>query len=516
MNAQHRASVVARWGSAIVLLSLLGSAIPALAQTEPPPGIDDKPAWQLKQQHKPANQVAAAAPLQRAAVQPASPEMQTLNDDQLESRGAYRLSGNDPNLPFKDLEPLEDIIGEAKVVGVGHEWPSAGGSYIMQHRVFRFLVEKMGFRVMGIESPYFRALAIEQYVQGACSGFAPTALKKATFGNYASTELADQVEWMCQWNQTHPNDQLHVYGFDAQFNVTENMSALSAVMRQMGFSDSDPRMTGMNACDGMAETYFPTQQMPQASYDQCQGSLSGLLDYLIQNEKAIRKQISRQDYFLARAYARTQQAFQEEMFYYVLGDLRRAFGVREVGLADVAVLIRKALYPNQRVMLWIENESAALNGLNWVLPRPGSISAGDILKSSLGRNYVAIGMVSLHLNLNWGFDGLCGETNLRYGGPGPYVEDVLHAAGGGSSLLVDLKPRKHDGRIDVATDAGASDASVDHKPRERGGRSLLDPNTAYAWVEAEPVIMQDTFDALIYQENVPAAHYSFDTRCPGL
>ena len=247
--------------------------------------------------------------------------------------------------------------------------------------------------------------------------------------------------------------------------------------------------------------------------------MSRMLDYLIQNEKAIRKQVSRQDYFLAQAYARTQQAFQEELFY-ATRDLRRALGVREAGLADVAVLIRKALYPNQRVMLWMENESAAMNGLNWVLPRPGSISAGDTLKASLGRNYVAVGMVSLHLNLNWGPYGMCGETNLRYGGPGPYVEDVLHVAGGGGSLLVDLKPHKHGGHDDANPATGGSavstDAAVDSGSRERGGRSLLDPNTAYAWVEAEPVIMQDTFDALIYQDTVSAAHYTFDSGCPGM
>jgi erythromycin esterase-like protein len=515
MNAQHRAKAIARWGLALILLGLLGAAMPMMAQNPTPPETGDNPAWQPRQRNRPNNQVAASPSTKPTASLAASPEMQVFNNDQLERRGAYRLLGNDPNLPFDDLEPLKDIIGGAKLVGLGHEWPSAGSSYIMKHRVIRFLVEKMGFRVMGIASPYFWALSIEYYIQGDCLGLPNADLRNATFRNYAATEFGDQVEWMCQWNKAHPNDRLHVFGYDAQLAVKENMSALSAVMGKMGFGASDPLMSGMNACDKMTETYWPDRQMPQTSYDQCQASLTGTMNYLIQNEKTVRKQLSREDYFMALAYARTQQAYQDELFFWT-SDFSRAIAAREAGQGDVALYIRQALYPKERIVLWSENESVAMNGLNWAVPKPSFIVGGDIWERSLGRNYVAIGMVSLHLNLNWLPYGMCGETNLRYGGPGPYVEDALHAAGGGSTLLVDLRSRKRDKHDDANVAEGiAGEASTDHQPRERGGRSLLDPNMAYAWVEAEPVIMQDTFDALIYQETVTAAHYVYDPKCPG-
>ena len=102
-----------------------------MAQNPSPPGIEDNPIWQLKQTHKATTPVVASAPSQRTIAPAASTETQALNlnDDQLERRGVYRLVGNDPNLPFNDLEPLKDIIGDATVVGLGHEYPSAGGSY---------------------------------------------------------------------------------------------------------------------------------------------------------------------------------------------------------------------------------------------------------------------------------------------------------------------------------------------------------------------------------------------------
>jgi erythromycin esterase-like protein len=55
------------------------------------------------------------------------------------------------------LEPLKGIIGKASVVGLGESIHTSGGFYRMKHRVFRFLVEKMGFRAFAIESPWIAA-----------------------------------------------------------------------------------------------------------------------------------------------------------------------------------------------------------------------------------------------------------------------------------------------------------------------------------------------------------------------
>ncbi|HSF42349.1 MAG TPA: erythromycin esterase family protein, partial [Thermoanaerobaculia bacterium] len=72
--------------------------------------------------------------------------------------GVWRLPhGNDPTLPLDDLEPLRSLIGKATVVGLGETIHTSGGYYRMKHRAFRFLVEKMGFRVFAFESPWENA-----------------------------------------------------------------------------------------------------------------------------------------------------------------------------------------------------------------------------------------------------------------------------------------------------------------------------------------------------------------------
>ena len=72
--------------------------------------------------------------------------------------GVWRLPhGNDPTLPLDDLEPLRQVIGNASVVGLGETIHTSGGYYRMKHRAFRFLVERMGFRVFAFESPWENA-----------------------------------------------------------------------------------------------------------------------------------------------------------------------------------------------------------------------------------------------------------------------------------------------------------------------------------------------------------------------
>ena len=72
--------------------------------------------------------------------------------------GLWRLHGYDPTIPStEDLAPLRRMIGKATVVGLGEAWHTSGGFYEMKHRIFRDLVENMGFRAFAIESHWLTA-----------------------------------------------------------------------------------------------------------------------------------------------------------------------------------------------------------------------------------------------------------------------------------------------------------------------------------------------------------------------
>jgi hypothetical protein len=83
------------------------------------------------------------------------------------NHGAWPLSGDDPNLGSKaDLEPLRALIGDATVAGFGESYHTSGGFYRMKHRIFRFLVQEMGFRAFAMETNWQGAERAAAYVQG--------------------------------------------------------------------------------------------------------------------------------------------------------------------------------------------------------------------------------------------------------------------------------------------------------------------------------------------------------------
>jgi hypothetical protein len=130
--------------------------------------------------------------------------------------GVYRLDGSDPNLETADLEPLRQIVGGAQVVALGESLHTVGGYYEMKHRVFRFLVEKMGFRAISFESNWEAAEQVEHYVQ-TCEG-SPEEAVDHLMDIFNSTETAALAQWVCEWNRSHPKprDKVHVFGFDIQ------------------------------------------------------------------------------------------------------------------------------------------------------------------------------------------------------------------------------------------------------------------------------------------------------------
>lgn len=46
---------------------------------------------------------------------------------------------------FADLEPLKEIVGDARVVGIGESAHRVHEPYQLRHRLLRFLVSELGF-----------------------------------------------------------------------------------------------------------------------------------------------------------------------------------------------------------------------------------------------------------------------------------------------------------------------------------------------------------------------------------
>lgn len=384
--------------------------------------------------------------------------------------GLWRLHGTDPTLPQKDLEPLIRIVGKARYVGLGESIHTSGGFYEAKDRLFRFLVQRMGFRVFGMETPWIRGDQVESFVQ-TCDGSARDAMR-GIFGVWQSTEVEAMVQWMCEWNQAHPKDHVHFYGFDIQRQAPENGLALTEFLHRLDVGDGDPRLAGIRVCDGVQTDYYIAgRAFPRELYQQCQDALAAVADLFDREERDIQQRTSKADLAWARVHLAGLQAWQEEIFF-LATDVDHGGRARDRGMAYAVRAIHDLRFPSARTVLWAHNGHLAksVDDAGYV-----AVQMGTLLAASLGANYVTIGLAARDTFVDWPALPACGRVNF-WAGTGS-VEQLFHDLAPGAGLLADLNARP----------------------------PSLTPGATYSVGNAQMVPVEQ-FNAILYLEDSPKMH----------
>lgn len=394
--------------------------------------------------------------------------------------GVYRFDGYDPSLPDGDLAPLRHIVGDAKVVGLGESFHTSAGFYRLKHRVFRFLVEEMGFRVFAFETPWVPAELAAAYVQ-TCEGDMAAVIEGLS-RPWRSTEVRDLLQWMCEWNRAHPRpqDKLQLAAFDNQRQARQNGDALVAYLQRIDVGADHPWVQGIRACDGVADVFWPALPFPVARYEQCQAALAAVAAHFDANEKDLVKATSREDLAWARIHLVGQQAWQE-MLFFLPTDFLRSFAARERGMAYVFQAMRELRFPHERVAIWAHNGHI----MHDAVPYVGTIGLGNLLSEALGPHYGAVAITASEVYADWVPAGRCGLVELSV--PGEVaLEDELRDLGQGA-LIVDLRP-------------------------PGGHPTFLEPGAVYSLADGT-LVPAEGFDALLYLETSPAMHPLAWTPC---
>ncbi|HEX9984177.1 MAG TPA: erythromycin esterase family protein [Thermoanaerobaculia bacterium] len=300
----------------------------------------------------------------------------------------HQLAGYDPALPATDdLAPFGAIVGDADVVGLGESFHTSGGFYLMKHRLFRFLVEEKGFRAFAIESNWEAVERTNTYVQ-TCSGTAESAIRDEHVVWY-STEYADMVRWMCEWNSMHPDpaDRLTVFGFDIQ-QPDKDGPALVALLRDFGVPQTDPRLTGLGSCEKAFGLTHPFGEVPPAVHATCISALSGVESFLEANRSTIVERTSQQAFDVAMLRVIGLRANQEEIFE-IRDDFAKGFNYRDEAMAYAFHVRRAMKAPGAKTVLWAADVHVAQN----LLP-DGELPLGSHLEAALGADYVSFAITA--------------------------------------------------------------------------------------------------------------------------
>lgn len=307
-------------------------------------------------------------------------------------------TSDDPAAPPTDLAGLQQIVGAARVVGLGQPGPGARELTRLHHRFLRFLVEHAGFTGLALDIDATLAVTLDRHVRGE-----PVDLDAALLAlgdrTVATTELRDTLAWMRSHNQSTRAD-LRVFGLAAE----DPEAAAELVIAWL--SRADP-------------AYVPEARSKLDSADV--RAIEGVLARLDARRAELIANTSVDAWASARQQAElvAQARRMAETWEYEAGEFGRARNV-EWSLAQLG--------PHGKLVVWADNRRVAAEV-------PGNTPVmGDFLRQWLAADYRAIASVVAGSRLVARDDHTwCGAAL-----PPPHPHSLDAAMIGGPFVLVDM------------------------------------------------------------------------------
>lgn len=323
--------------------------------------------------------------------------------------GVFPIVGSDTNLPDDDLKPFGDIVDGARVVGLGESIHTSGGYYQAKDRLIRYLVEKKGVRVFGMETPWILATAGTNYVAN-CQGDA-TAAVKSVFHVFQDTSTRDLFAWLCQFNANHPQDPVEFFGFDIQevetlplvvqglqdFALDPNHS-LEAALQQCAFAPF--ATTDAFWKSPIAQAIKAATPLPPDHTQTCLAAL-GQIQHVAHN---LPSQVPASRRFALERASYGAAAFQTLLDTWSNGNATQASLSRDQAMAANFIAFHEWLGKDKKAVIWAHNYHIARSSFVYPNPSGGSLHAkvmGAYLKERYGNSYAPFALTGYHVLINW-------------------------------------------------------------------------------------------------------------------
>ena len=142
-----------------------------------------------------------------------------------------------------DLLPLESAIVTARIVALGEPMHGAHEPLAFRNRLFRFLVERMGFTAIALESGFTESISARSFIEGG-EGDAETAARTG-LSSWANRYLENRelIQWMRDYNATASSAghrRIRLYGIDITAGGRKNGPWLAIDSALTFLSRGDP------------------------------------------------------------------------------------------------------------------------------------------------------------------------------------------------------------------------------------------------------------------------------------
>jgi len=127
---------------------------------------------------------------------------------------AVRLDTVEAGHGFTDMQPLKQMVGDARIVALGEATHGTREFFQLKHRMLEFLASEMGFTIFGIEANMPEAYRLNEYVLHG-TGEPVSLIKGMYFWTWDTEEVLAMVKWMREFN-AGGKGRVQFTGFDMQ------------------------------------------------------------------------------------------------------------------------------------------------------------------------------------------------------------------------------------------------------------------------------------------------------------
>jgi erythromycin esterase len=329
-----------------------------------------------------AARAAAQAPASRAA----SETEDTAAVVQWLGAHAIPLKSVQAGAGFDDLEPLESILKNVRVVGLGEATHGTREFFQFKHRMLEFLVKRMGFRVFAIEASYAACMAINDYVLYG-KGDRAAALSGQGFWTWDTHEVADMIDWMREYNSHVPDSaKVQFLGFDIQ-NYDRAFDVITKYLEKVApeyLPTAEQAFKPLRLADQRAVLAFGQRSAAEKAADMPR--LWELFDFLEAHRERFVRRTSAAEFDEALQHARILLQFDDAYsspLFNAPSLAESAGGKRDRYMAENIQHLMNAEPPGTRVVVWAHNGHVASG--------KGGPGMGAHLREAFGDEYYVLG-----------------------------------------------------------------------------------------------------------------------------
>jgi len=283
---------------------------------------------------------------------------------------------------FEDLSSLKTILADKRIVGMGESTHGSKEFFKMKHRMLKFLVTEMDYRLFGIEANFTECRDINDCVLNG-KGNIKDAIANMYFWTWNTQEVLDMVEWMREYNKSKSDSgKVKFYGFDMQIDWKVT-SLVVEMLKQFDSTYFNQHFAKLETLEITGRERYSPKVFTNAEKKVIRALLNDIQEYIFKNRTQFIEMFSSDELaFLEQDVRIIEQCFEmnaQKDGYFTLRDRFMAENIQWI-------LNHEGI--DSKIMLWAHNGHISKSTFS---AKYESKAMGYHLKEIYGEEYYPIG-----------------------------------------------------------------------------------------------------------------------------